>query len=135
MDHLQLYALRDLIAISEKGGEKFVKGLETTLARYDKHITQECLVRTRRRQDPPLVIDSTQPLLRTRQHRALNPQSACVWPVGAALPGSRSYVRILQQQRDPLPIPSRDDSAVLSLPELLPLRVLPKDAVLEANLP
>lgn len=61
MDHLQLYALRDLIAISEKGGEKFVKGLETTLARYDKHITQECLVRTRR-QGPPFVVDSTQAL-------------------------------------------------------------------------
>lgn len=109
-----------------------MKGLETTLARYDKHITQECLVRTRR-QGPPFVVDSTQALTYAA---APCPQrnSACVC-VGAALPGSRSYVRILQQQRDPLPIPSRDDSAVLSLPELFPLRVLPKDAVLEANLP
>lgn len=44
MDHLELYSLRDLIAISEKGGEKFVKGLESTLACYEKHITSECPV-------------------------------------------------------------------------------------------
>merc|ERR1711871_949062 len=42
-DNLELYSLRDLIAISDKGGEKFIKGLEATLARYDKHITKECL--------------------------------------------------------------------------------------------
>ena len=46
MDHLELYALRDLIAISEKGGDKFSKGLEATLAHYAKHISTDCLVRS-----------------------------------------------------------------------------------------
>ena len=52
MDHLELYALRDLIAISEKGGYKFVKGLEATLAHYAKHISTDCLVRNAHARTP-----------------------------------------------------------------------------------
>lgn len=43
MDNVELYALRDLIRISEKG-EKFVKELEATCTSYTKHISEECTV-------------------------------------------------------------------------------------------
>lgn len=111
MDHLELYALRDLIALSEKGGEKLVKRLETTLAHYDKHITQQCLVRICR-QRHPIFVDKRRVFvfhscIGTTQHNGFSAISAyisnrfapvlVVTGVRAALPGARSYVRGLHQ--------------------------------------